>query len=174
MTHDAKQYPKDDLWRRLAKFVFDNPESERPFTLRLAQEEKWTSDFTSKSVEEYVKFIYIAATCEHPVIPSETIDKVWHLHLLYTHSYWDDLCANIIGRQIHHRPSERTMGSMEFYGKNYRATLDSYTRFFGVPPADIWPSVLEAYAREECGGGACDYWFHRTGRSGCADNCSPG
>jgi hypothetical protein len=34
----------------------------------------------------------------HIVTPSEQVDQVWHLHLTYTRSYWDEFCPNVLGQ----------------------------------------------------------------------------
>ena len=83
----------------------------------------------------------------HPVTPSEAVDQVWHLHLVYTKSYWQGLCRDVLGRDLHHEP---TRGGNEESGKFtgwYEKTLESYQRIFAEPaPAEIWPDAVSRFA----------------------------
>jgi hypothetical protein len=69
------------------------------------------------------------------------VDEAWHLHLCYTRSYWEGLCGEVLGRQLHHGP---TRGGAKEDGKFeewYERTLASYRSVFGQePPADVWPT----------------------------------
>jgi hypothetical protein len=92
-----------ELWKKIIEFDFDNPPSEYGFSTRLANENYWTKDFTVKAILAYKKFMYLAATSEVMVSPSETIDIVWHQHLIFTQSY-QEFC-DLIGKQVQHIPS---------------------------------------------------------------------
>ncbi|MBN9062810.1 MAG: hypothetical protein J0H41_10255 [Rhizobiales bacterium] len=85
-------------------------------------------------------------TAGHPVTPSEEVDQVWHLHLAYTRSYWDDLCGTVLGGPLHHGPTRGGKRERTRYDQQYRQTLDSYERAFGgKPPKDIWPGPEERF-----------------------------
>ena len=76
----------------------------------------------------------------HPVTPSEEVDEVWHLHLCYTRSYWDRMCGVILGKPLHHGPTEGGKKEEEKFADWYARTLESYRVHFGEePPVDIWP-----------------------------------
>lgn len=75
------------LWNEIEKFDFDFSLSEYGFSTRLAYENEWTTFFTQKAIEEYKKFMYLAATSNQMVSPSEIVDIVWHQHLIFTQSY---------------------------------------------------------------------------------------
>lgn len=78
---------------------------------------------------------------DHSLTPSDQVDQVWHLHLLYTQSYWIGLCQNTIGRQIHHGPTKGGQAEGEKYGDLYERTLKVYQELFlHPPPADLWPA----------------------------------
>jgi len=100
-------------------------------------------------MDEYHRFILLARTTGHPVTPSDQVDQVWHLHLLYTRSYWGDLCERILGRPLHHGP---TKGGQEESGKYqdwYRQTKESYLKVFGEPPPeDIWPPASVRFGQD--------------------------
>jgi hypothetical protein len=128
------------LWQRLQDWHPDKPGAVLPFSRRLAIENAWSPRFALRAVEEYKRFVFLACTAGHPVTPSEAVDQTWHLHLVYTRSYWDDLCANILERPLHHSPTEGGGQENEKYWQQYNQTLDTYHQAFGhAPPDDIWP-----------------------------------
>src|SRR5262249_27909909 len=94
---------KNELWEKILEFDFDDPPSQYGFSTRLANENYWTKKFTQKAILEYKKFMYLAATSESMVSPSEIIDVVWHQHLIFTKSY-REFCA-VIGKEVQHVPS---------------------------------------------------------------------
>ncbi|HEX7869566.1 MAG TPA: DUF1399 domain-containing protein, partial [Chryseobacterium sp.] len=87
-----------DLWGKIEQFDFNNPSSEYDFTLRLANENYWTQNFTQQAILEYKKFMYLAAVSDMMVSPSEIVDTVWHQHLIFTKSY-HEFCQ-ILEKQI--------------------------------------------------------------------------
>jgi hypothetical protein len=94
----------DPLWLKLKDFAFD-PQDALTFTRRLARENNWSPDFSRRVVDEYRRFLFLALRAGHPVTPSDEIDQAWHLHLVYTRSYWEELCRDILGRPLHHGPN---------------------------------------------------------------------
>jgi hypothetical protein len=74
------------------------------------------------------------------VTPSDTVDQAWHLHLIYTRHYWQELCDKILGLQLHHEPSAGGTVESNKFERQYEQTIESYKAAFGeAPPADIWP-----------------------------------
>lgn len=151
-----------ELYQRVQNFSLDDPEAMLPFSQKLARENRWTAQYSQRVMDEYKKFMVLAATVNHHVTPSEQVDQAWHLHLTYTHAYWHKFCAEILQKPIHHCP---TLGGRSEHDKFYHwysATLASYERVFGQPPpADIWPSPA---VRIDAGKGAIridyrDYWL---------------
>jgi hypothetical protein len=80
----------------------------------------------------------------HKVSPSPAVDAAWHEHLCHTRSYWDDLCGRVLGRPLHHEPSRGGAEEAAKHAAMYAQTLASYRRWFGEPPADVWPPVDRA------------------------------
>ena len=75
------------------------------------------------------------------------MDQAWHLHLLYTESYWEDFCGRVLQRKFHHGPTRGGSEEGSKYHDWYEATLASYRRTFGVaPPVDIWPAAKARFA----------------------------
>ena len=131
----------DELRSRLESFIFDPPAAPFPFVARLARENQWPIVHAGRVVREYLRFLYVAMRAGHPVSPSEAVDQTWHLHLLYTRSYWDDLCTGVLGRPFHHEPTTGGRAETAKFDDWYARTLDSYQTLLGeVPPPDIWPS----------------------------------
>lgn len=130
---------KDSLWDRIREFSLDASEVSFPFSRKLAKEENWTLDFTRKAIEEYKKFIYLCCVLPNGASPSEVIDKVWHMHLIYTQNYWEDFCPNILKRKLHHHPSKGGYTEQLKHHKWFNETLKHYREIFQYEaPEDIW------------------------------------
>ena len=129
-----------DVWGRIAAHRFDDPTARLTFTARLARENGWTIGRAVRVVDEYRRFAFLARTAGHPVTPSEDVDQAWHLHLAYTHDYWETWCRDVLGAPLHHGPTRGGQAEADRYDSQYRRTLAAYTAAFDeVPPADIWP-----------------------------------
>jgi hypothetical protein len=126
------------LWQQLENFVFDKPGADVPFSRRLAKENRWSHGFALQVIEEYRKFLYLMKTQGHVCTPSRLVDQAWHLHLLYTTSYWDDLCRDIFHCPMHHHPGDGSTKDTLKYAAIYERTLEDYQRVFGEPPRKIW------------------------------------
>ena len=127
------------LFERISAFQLNDPDSSFRFTDRLVRENGWSLDYAQRVIDEYLKFMFLAVEAGHPVTPSEQIDQVWHLHLVYTRSYWEDFCGEVVGKPIHHGPTRGGPAESDKYHDWYGKTLESYQRLFGAaPPADIW------------------------------------
>ncbi|NRD19612.1 hypothetical protein HNV08_06100 [Winogradskyella eckloniae] len=136
MTEEQKR-----LWHKIKNFEIDDIDASFTFSDRLARENDWSIEYALRTILEYKKFIFLIAVSDYPQTPSDQIDQVWHLHLLYTESYWIELCTNTIQKQIHHGP---TKGSEErtLFKEQYVKTLDLYASIFNEkPPNDIWLDV---------------------------------
>ncbi|MCS7019694.1 MAG: hypothetical protein RMJ87_11425 [Cytophagales bacterium] len=130
------------LWQQLRYFELDDPKATLPFSARLARENGWDLDFTLRAIDEYKKFLLLAATLPHPVTPSDPVDQVWHLHLLYTHSYWEELCGKVLGKPLHHAPTRGGIAERSKFNDWYNYTLKSYVSVFDcLPPEDLWPTA---------------------------------
>ena len=135
------------LWRKLQGFSFDGPGVKRTFAQRLAEEQGWTLNYAQRVMEEYRRFLMLTAVAGHAVCPSEAVDAAWHQHLVFTRSYWHDLCQETLGFPLHHSPS--TGGASEYHKhwKMYQQTLLSYQQQFGEPPPhDIWEPLEKRFA----------------------------
>jgi hypothetical protein len=128
------------LWLKVRAFELDDPESAFPFSSRLARENGWTLEYTLRTIDEYKKFMFLICIAGHPLTPSDQVDQVWHLHLLYTHSYWKEFCATVLKREVHHGPTKGGKQEGDKFNDWYTKTLQTYTAIFSeAPPTDIWP-----------------------------------
>ncbi len=130
-----------DLWQKIAHFNLNDPNASFSFTDRLARENGWPADFAWRVVQEYKRFIFLICIHPTPLTPSDQVDQAWHLHLIYTQSYWIDWCKRTLGQDIHHGPTKGGSQEKQKYHNLYQNTLDLYTSIFGhQPPLDIWPA----------------------------------
>ncbi len=130
------------LWAELQDFSLDDSSAAMPFSKRLARENGWSHEFALRVIEEYKRFVFLAMTTGHTVSPSDQVDQAWHLHLTYTKSYWNELCNKVLGRPLHHGPTQGGNSETHKFEELYRQTLASYRQAFGEPaPEDIWPPV---------------------------------
>ena len=134
------------MWAKLESLQLDNNNAVFDFSARLSKENGWSRAFTARAIQEYKRFLLLAMHAGHSVTPSEAADQVWHLHLVYTRSYWQDLCNQVLGRPLHHEPTAGGLDESAKFHLQYECTLASYRRIFGEdPPADIWPSAVECF-----------------------------
>ena len=146
LSTTPRPVPAADLWARLEAFDLDATGAVLPFSQRLARDNGWSPAFARRVVREYKRFVFLAATCGHPVTPSDEVDQAWHLHLVYTRSYWDELCGQILGFALHHGPTRGGAAEGQKFGDWYARTLQSYLAAFGeLPPADIWPPAAQRF-----------------------------
>lgn len=114
-----------ELYRRIEALELDAADARLTFSRRLAQENRWTEAFTRRVVEEYKKFAFLAMAAGHPVTPSDAVDQAWHLHLTYTHSYWEEFCPRVLGKALHHEPTRGRPVEESKFHDGYAETLAS-------------------------------------------------
>lgn len=129
------------LWNDIKNFELDEPEASLNFTDRLARENAWTIEYSIRAILEYKKFIFLLTISNHPLTPSDQVDQVWHLHLIYTQSYWIDFCKNTVQKDIHHGPTKGGETENAKYTNWYEKTKELYHETFKTEaPKDIWPN----------------------------------
>jgi uncharacterized protein (TIGR04222 family) len=146
---NAMDVHQNDLYQRIQAFSFDQPGTRLSFGQRLTRENGWTADYAQWAIAEYRKFAFLAVAAGHPVTPSDAVDQVWHLHLSYTRSYWQEFCPHVLQMPLHHEPTQGGAAEQTKYGDWYRRTLESYERFFGqVPPVEVWSKPDDRFGRD--------------------------
>ncbi len=140
-----------ELYERIQAFSFDQPNTKLSFTQRLARDNGWSLGYAKRVIDEYKKFTFLAIVAEHPVTPSDQVDQVWHLHLTYTRSYWQEFCPKVLQSSLHHEPSRGGRSEKLKFEDWYSWTLQSYQGFFGnLPPDDIWPHPKDRFESNQC------------------------
>lgn len=130
----------ESLWRRIRDYQFDKDGADLTFTKRLARENGWSIDFARRVTDEYKRFIYLVCTTDGVLTPSQEVDDVWHLHLIYTRDYWERFCRETLERDLHHTPTEGGPSEADKFRAAYRRCHTRYGEEFGDhPPTDIWP-----------------------------------
>ena len=143
---NAKQI---ELYERIQAFSLDKPDAQLPFSKRLARDNGWTLQYAQRAIEEYKKFAFLAFAAGHPVTPSDQVDQVWHLHLSYTHAYWDEFCSGVLQKPLHHGPTLGGDDESQKFDDWYRKTLESYEQLFDEsPPVELWPAPEERFGRD--------------------------
>ncbi len=128
------------LWHALNAYDLDAADAAFPFSRRLARDNGWSHAFACRAIAEYKRFLYLVSVSGHMLTPSDEVDCVWHLHLIYSQDYWDRLCRDTLGRRIDHGPTKGGDAEGDKFLDCYRRTLELYqAEFGGPPPTDIWP-----------------------------------
>ena len=127
------------LYEALTDFPLAQTGGQLTFLHRLCRENGWTAEYGRQAIDEYKRFVYLAMVSPMPVTPSDDVDQVWHLHLLYTRSYWNDMQA-ILGQPLHHGPTGGGQDEGTKFENWYERTKALYESEFGTePPPHIWP-----------------------------------
>jgi hypothetical protein len=127
-------------WKTIREFELDDHSSALTFSDRLAKENGWSREYALRAIEEYKKFMFLICATNQSLTPSDEVDQVWHLHLLYTHSYWKEFCTLVLKREVHHGPTKGGIQERDKFTNWYSETLHHYlTKFNCHAPPDIWP-----------------------------------
>lgn len=141
-------------WEKLCqhRFVGDPPSgseasSPTPSILlsmrrRMQVEYGWSEAFTEQAVEEYRRFCFLSTL--QPVTPSDVVDMVWHMHLLYTENYWNVWCS-LLGKPLHHGPTQGGAQEDRRFYDQYAQTLLLYQKVFGPLNETIWPPASKRF-----------------------------
>lgn len=138
-----------ELYNRIQAFSFDQPGTQLLFSKRLSRDNRWSLGYAQRVIEEYKKFTFLAVAAGHPVTPSDQVDQVWHFHLSYTRSYWQEFCPKVLQTPLHHEPTRGGLSEQLKFDDWYSQTLKSYKQFFGqIPPIDIWSDPKDRFGRD--------------------------
>lgn len=130
-----------NVWHRIEKYDLDAVDATFPFSARLARENDWSIAYAKKVIEEYKKFMFLIKVAGHPCTPSDAVDQVWHLHLVYTRDYWQVWSKEILEQEVHHGPTKGGNKERAKFHDWYEQTKETYQRLFNqIPPPQIWPS----------------------------------
>jgi hypothetical protein len=152
----------DPLWHKLRAMGIGPPDAALTFEQRLAGDNGWSLEFALEVIEEYRRFLYLAAVVREPMTPSVAVDQAWHLHLGYSRHYWDVLCGGILERPLHHCPTEGGPAEAERFRHQYERTLAAYSSVFGTEaPSSIWPDAEARFGARLCSVDRAQVWVVR-------------
>lgn len=136
------------MWEKLNEFSLDIPEVSFSFSDRLARENGWSKEYANRVITEYKKFVFLSAVSGKSLTPSDEVDQAWHMHMIYSRSYWVEMCGEILnGFMLHHGPTKGGKAEAERFNNQYQYTLDLYYEvFFEKAPSDIWPSAEKRFS----------------------------
>src|SRR5882757_2225494 len=129
-----------EIWANITDFDFDDAAQPGYFVGKLAHDNGWRREYAERVLGEYRRYVYLACTADHVVVPSDQVDMAWHQHLLDTEQYWGVFCESVLNRPLHHRPNKGGLAGQAVHQALYDHTLRTYAETFDcVAPEDIWP-----------------------------------
>jgi hypothetical protein len=131
---------RQELWRRIELHDFE-PDTPLNFTCRLAREHGWSLEHARAAIDAYRRFCFLAIVSPIPVTPSQAVDEVWHLHLIYSRDYWMIWCGQRLQAPLHHDPTPGGAEAQMVYRRQYAETLALHERVFGPPSPQLWPAT---------------------------------
>ncbi len=135
------------LWQRIENHNFE-PDTPLNFTVRLARDMRWSIHQTRLAIDAYKKFCFLAIISDTVMTPSDTVDEVWHQHMIYTRDYWDIWCRQVLGAPLHHDPTPGGSKAQQYYKECYANTLALYEQYFGCPDPVLWPATYVRFGRK--------------------------
>ena len=93
----------------------------------------WTPEHADNCEKWYKRFLKLHVLCPNAtIVPSRTIDEMWHAHILDTRKYHKD-CESIFGCYLHHFPYFGLRGEedAENLHKALASTKILFEEFFG-------------------------------------------
>jgi uncharacterized protein (TIGR04222 family) len=143
--HDSPWNPATRaLWARIEAHPIGGAAA-GAFRARLAREQGWTPAQADAAISEYRRFCFLAICSEVELTPSESVDAVWHLHLIHTRDYWQVFCPLVLGAALHHGPTPGRH-AQPGYREAYALALARYEAFFGPSPECWWPAAAVRFA----------------------------
>lgn len=100
---------------------------------RFARDQKVSPEFAQLAFLEMKRFLYIALISRQSCSPSKIIDEMWHIFIIYTHSY-RTFCQTFNGSYMDHIPSDKP--NITGYINTQALTL----KIFGELNELFWPN----------------------------------
>jgi hypothetical protein len=104
-----------------------------------------TAEEVARRARELVKYLFLCANTQSPLVPSPAVDDIWHDFILHTRAY-AEYCADSFGIFIHHLPSRTHNPSLR---DRYLQTIAALETHFGTLDEYIWPRT-RAFLSETC------------------------
>lgn len=118
----------------------DNPSLDEDYLLALEIEYK-----------RYISLLIYYPNSRRPI--SAAVDEMWHTHLLFTKDY-NRFSEAVIGKFIHHCPSEGREQVENMKPRYMVNTIAEYESVYGKASSDFWPKLFDG--ESECSSSNCD------------------
>lgn len=102
----------------------------------------WNRSMIGFLIEDYKKFMYVAATSNKMCTPSKDVDIIWHEHVLFTRDYFNHWCADILKKVIHHEPG--TPDEQPKFKSAYEKTQAKIKKTYGSREESVLPDVADS------------------------------
>ena len=109
-----------------------------PIKIKIMDENEgggWTRRQVDTVEREYKRFLFLVGKFPTlPIVPTKTVDTMWHYHILDTRKYAED-CERIFGRFVHHFPyfGMRDESDARELQEAYKMSAGLYETEFGQP-----------------------------------------
>lgn len=100
-----------------------------------------TDDEADQAIRDYKMFLALITRTDEPVVPTITIDRVWHAHLLDS-AHYRDACDRIFGGYLDHWPYLGMMGDTVDLLDQFGRTCDLYHKYFGTVPGGLCADAM--------------------------------
>jgi hypothetical protein len=124
------------------KLNFDAKGAELTFSARVKEETGWDDARLTPALREYRRFLALAAISSEPLVPSQSIDAVWQVHLLYNRHYISGLCGQTLKKLLHRKPAKTADFDLN---AAYARTLALYEEKFGQKAS--WGAAAASYCK---------------------------
>lgn len=127
------------LWQRIENAPLPVSPARHEFAETLAHLNDLPMYEAREVVQEYRRFLYLAAASDGRRVPPEPVRKAWELHARSPD--YAAFCTEALGKPLGLDDGARKFGANAAYGR----TLAAYARAFGtLPPAAIWPPAIQS------------------------------
>lgn len=92
-------------------------------------------------IDDYKKFMYIAASSDESCTPSKLVDIIWHEHILFTRDYINHWCGKILKKVIHHDPG--TPDEQPKFKSVYEKTQAKIKKTYGLREESVLPDIAD-------------------------------
>ena len=125
------------LWDRIRIAPLPASKSRHEFAEALAYQVDLPVFEAREVVQEYRRFLYLAAVTDEHRVPPEPVRQAWAMHARSPE--YTAFCAGAVCKPLGLDDATRKFGA----NLAYRRTLEAYEREFGqTPPSAIWPPVV--------------------------------
>jgi hypothetical protein len=99
----------------------------------------WTLERVTHEIEQYRRFLWLNYLYpDRPIVPSQSIDRVWHFHILDTAKYRED-CQIFFGKFMDHYPyfGMNDAADRESLDSAFSQTQNLWVQHFGVEMSSV-------------------------------------